>query len=244
MSEILAISALRAGYGEIEILHGIELRLCLGEWLGLVGPNGSGKSTLLACLSGHLAPSAGSVAIDGYDLQLHTLAARQRLGYAMAPELLPRYLSGEQCLAVYSSARGLVAPEAELLQLADALRFTPWLTQAVASYSYGTRQKLALLLALLGEPRLVVLDESFNGLDPASALVLKRHLRARVDSGRCSVVLATHALDIVERYADRAVLLYDGRLLRGWNANDLARLRAMPGEGLEGELALAMQAQA
>ena len=67
-------------------------------------------------------------------------------------------------------------------------------------------------------------------------------LRARVDSGRCSVVLATHALDIVERYADRAVLLYEGRLLRGWNADDLARLRAMPGDGLEAELALAMQA--
>ena len=113
------------------------------------------------------------------------------------------------------------------------------LDRFVASYSLGTRQKLAVLLALLGEPALVVLDEAFNGLDPASALVLKRHLRTRVSAGRCGVLLATHALDVVERYSDRAVLLLDGRVAKEWSREALAALRAMPGEGLETALAAA-----
>ena len=79
--------------------------------------------------------------------------------------------------------------------------------------SYGTRQKLGVLLALLGAPALVVLDETFNGLDPASGLLLKRHLRDRVDAGRCGVVLATHALDIAEHWADRVALLHEAQWL-------------------------------
>lgn len=113
------------------------------------------------------------------------------------------------------------------------------LDRFVGSYSLGTKQKLAVLLALLGEPALVVLDEAFNGLDPASALVLKRHLRSRVSARRCGVLLATHALDVVERYSDRAALLLNGRIAREWNSEELAVLRAAPGEGLEVALAAA-----
>src|SRR6185437_5854066 len=101
---------------------------------------------------------------------------------------------------------------ADVLQLADELRFTSMLDLFVDTCSLGTRQKLAVLCGLLGSPGLIVLDEAFNGLDPASALVLKRHLRARVSDGRCAVVLPTHDLDIVEHYADRAALLLSGKI--------------------------------
>jgi ABC-2 type transport system ATP-binding protein len=111
------------------------------------------------------------------------------------------------------------------------------LDRFVGAYSLGTRQKLAVLLALLGEPQLLVLDEAFNGLDPASALALKHFLRDRVAAGKCSVLLATHALDIVERYADRAALLLHGRIAHEWRKDELAVMRAKSEEGFEAALA-------
>ena len=92
-------------------------------------------------------------------------------------------------------------------------------------------------MALLGDPELVVLDEAFNGLDPASALALKHFLRERVSGGKCSVLLATHALDIVERYAARAALLLNGRIAHEWRKDELAAMRAKSEEGFEAALA-------
>ena len=169
------------------------------------------------------------------------MAAKRRLGFGCAPERLPALLTGRQCLEVYAAAKSLAAIDARRAGAGGgSSRFTGMLDRFVGSYSLGTKQKLAVLLALLGEPALVVLDEAFNGLDPASALVLKRHLRARVSAGRCGVLLATHALDVVERYSDRAALLLDGRIARQWSGEELAALRAMPGEGLEAALAAAL----
>jgi ABC-2 type transport system ATP-binding protein len=121
-----------------------------------------------------------------------------------------------------------------VLKLADRLRLTTWLDDAVAMMSYGTRQKLGVLL---GEPALIVLDETFNGLDPASRLLLKRHLRARVDAGRVGILLATHALDIAEHWADRVALLHEGGIAHTWNRGELLALRAERDSGLEAALA-------
>lgn len=236
---VLQVRSLHAGYDKLIVLSGVDLEIARGEWLALLGPNASGKTTLLHCVSGMLVPSAGSISICGHALRHDARRAKGRLGFGCAPERLPGLLTGRQCLEVYAAAKSLSAIDAGVLELAEAFAFTGMLDRFVGSYSLGTRQKLAVLLALLGEPALVVLDEAFNGLDPASALVLKRHLRARVSAGRCGVLLATHALDVVERYSDRAVLLLDGHIAREWSREQLAALRAMPGEGLEAALAAA-----
>ena len=241
-SAALQVSGLHAGYGKQIVLSGLDLEISRGEWLALLGPNASGKTTLLHCIAGMLVPSAGSISICGRSLRQDALGAKRQLGFGCAPERLPGLLTGRQCLEVYAAAKSLDAIDADVLDLADAFAFTVMLDRFVASYSLGTKQKLAVLLALLGEPALVVLDEAFNGLDPASALVLKRHLRARVSAGRCGVLLATHALDVVERYSDRAVLLLAGRIARQWSREQLEALRAMPGEGLEAALAAASAA--
>ena len=106
-----------------------------------------------------------------------------------------------------------------------------YLDRFVDTYSLGTRQKLCVLLALLGEPALVVLDEAFNGLDPASALIVKRHLQQRLAANRCGVLLATHSLDIVEHYADKAALLLDGRIVRGMERSEIAAVREQGADG-------------
>lgn len=236
---VLSVGGLHAGYDKTVVLSGVDLEVARGEWLALLGPNASGKTTLLHCIAGMLVPSAGSISVSGYSLRREAMAAKRALGFGCAPERLPQLLTGQQCLEIYAAAKGLEAIDEDVLALMEEFKFPPMLERFVGSYSLGTRQKLAVLLALLGAPALVVLDEAFNGLDPASALVLKRHLRSRVSAGRCGVLLATHALDVVERYSDRAALLLDGRIAREWSSAELAALRAAPGEGLEMALAAA-----
>jgi ABC-2 type transport system ATP-binding protein len=129
----------------------------------------------------------------------------------------------------------------DLLELADELRFTPYWNSFVDILSLGTRQKLAVLLALVGEPKLILLDEAFNGLDPESAQILKRNLRSRLINRGATLLLATHSLDIVEHQADRAALLVDGRLQRIWQPSDLAQLRSA-GQRFDDALARSMSA--
>lgn len=235
---VLSLRNLQAGYAKQAVITDINLEISLGEWFALLGPNGSGKTTLLYCTAGMLTPMAGEVSICGYSLEQESRAAKGQLGFGCAPERLPGLLTGRQCLEIYAAAKQLRAIDSDVLALADSLAFTPALDRYVDTYSTGTRQKLAVLLALLGEPKLIALDEAFNGLDPASALALKLHLHERVAARRSSLLLATHALDLVERYATRAGLLLAGRLVQQWSAEEIAVLRASEG-GLEATMAAA-----
>jgi ABC-2 type transport system ATP-binding protein len=162
--------------------------------------------------------------------------AKRHLGYACAPENLPPLLTARQCFEVHAGAKGLPTVDGELMSLAEELKFLPYLEAFVDTLSLGTKQKLAVLLCLIGDPKLIILDEAFNGLDPASSLVLKRHLRWRLKDRGAALVLATHALDIVEHYADHAGLLLDGVLTREWTKSDIEELRS-DGRGFDTALA-------
>jgi ABC-2 type transport system ATP-binding protein len=238
-SAILEIRGLRAGYGPRIVLENISITLLAGDWFVILGPNGCGKSTLLDCVVSRLEPSGGEICIGGYSLANNSYEAKLQLGYGCAPEVLPALLTSRQCLEVHAAAKGLASIGDDLLELAEGLRFTPYLESFVDTLSLGTRQKLAVLLALVGDPLLIVLDEAFNGLDPASALILKRHLRARIQRRCGALLLATHSLDIVEHYADRAAVLIDGKLKHEWPKDDLQRLRDQHGD-FEAALAQAM----
>lgn len=221
----LEVRHVHAKYGKREILSGVSLRVLTGEWFCLLGPNGVGKSTLVRCIGGAVTPSQGDLHIAGHSVVSDPIEAKRRLGFACAPEQLPGLLTGVQCLETFAHAKGLRQIDADVLDLAAELRFDRYLEQFVDTYSLGTRQKLCVLLALLGEPSVIVLDEAFNGLDPASALVVKHYLRRRLAAGRGCVLLATHSLDIVEHYADKAALLIDGRIVREWTEAEIAALR-------------------
>jgi ABC-2 type transport system ATP-binding protein len=232
MSARLRVQQLHHRFGRNEVLRGVDLELHGGELVGLIGPNGAGKSTLMRCIAGLEQLQQGTVCIDGVDIAVDALAARRQLGLAVEPERLPPLLSGQQSLELVADLRGQAAALAESLALSEALGLTPWLSRPVAEYSLGTRQKLAIVLALIGAPRLIVLDEVLNGLDPLSAYALKQALRSRADAGAC-VLLATHGLEVAERFLDRAVLLLDGRIVADWDAQALAGFRADPEGGLE-----------
>jgi len=240
-SIVLDIRDVRARYGKLEVLRGVTLQIRTGQWFCLLGPNGVGKSTLLHCVAGRLVPSAGDILVCGHSVRTQTVDAKRKLGFGCAPEQLPELLSGRQCLEVYANAKGLERIDPDVLELGEAVKFNPYLDRFVDTYSLGTRQKLCVLLALLGEPTLVVLDEAFNGLDPASALIVKRHLQQRLAANRCSVLLATHSLDIVEHYADKAALLLDGRIVREWSDSEIAAVREQGADRCEELLARQVQ---
>lgn len=227
--QVLDVRNLSAGYGSHRVVSEINLQLDLGEWFSLMGPNASGKSTLLSCLTGQLAPLAGSVSICGHDLAREAHRAKAQSGFAHPPAALPGLLTGWQCLEVYAAAKNLAGFDADMIELARAFQLMELLPRFVDTYSLGTRQKLSALLALLGEPQLVILDEVFNGLDPKSVLLLKGYLRTRVDQNACSVLLATHSLDMVLEHSTRAGLLLDGKLHREVSVEELIRFR---GSGL------------
>jgi ABC-2 type transport system ATP-binding protein len=237
MTAALTLSGIAAGYEKKVVIKRVDITVARGEWFCLLGPNGSGKTTLLHCAAGLHRPSVGDVMIADHLLKAAPREAKRQLGFACAPDRLPTLLTGRQCLEIYAAAKDLDRIDADVLSLADEFRYTEMLDLFVDSYSLGTKQKLAVLLALLGEPQIILLDEAFNGLDPASSLVLKRHLRKRVSDGRCGLVLATHALDIVERYADRAALLLNGELVHQWRRDEIAALGAASEGGFEAAIA-------
>ena len=242
MTILLQLEDLGAAYDSGVVLSGINLSVDIGQWTAIIGPNGSGKSTLLACIVGNLALAAGRVLVAGTDMGLNPVHAKQHLGYAVAPDLIPRELTGIQCLEVFAHARGLGAVDTATLTLATKLHMKDQLGLPVARYSLGNRQRLAVLLALVGEPELLVLDETFNGLDAASRLLLKEHLAERVAAGVLGVVIATHSLDIVHGYCSHAHLLVEGQLAKGWSQGELQQYRDKPMAQFELAVAAATEA--
>jgi ABC-2 type transport system ATP-binding protein len=239
----LELHAIEFAYGAHAVLRGVNLALAAGELVGLVGPNGSGKSSLMRIAAGLLAPRAGLRRVDAYAFEGSRLDAQRRVGFAVEPERLPPALRGRQCLELVAHTRALDAAALDRgLALADALGLSPWLEREVGDYSLGTRQKLAVVLALLGEPPLLLLDEVLNGLDPLAAFALKQELRRRADAG-AAVLLATHGLEVAERFLDRAVLLLDGRIAADWDQSALRALREQGG-GLEAAVVAHLRARA
>ncbi|MGH8192584.1 MAG: ABC transporter ATP-binding protein, partial [Rhodanobacteraceae bacterium] len=233
MTALLRVSDVHVAYGDERVLQGIDLEIPPGEFIALIGPNGSGKTTLLRALVGTLPLRRGRVSIGEYHLAAAAREAKGMAGFAVDPAGLPELLTGRECLALFAGARALAGIPPATLGLAETLSLTRVLDRRVATYSLGMRQKLGILLGLIGEPPLLLLDEPFNGLDPRSALAFKQHLVGLVTGGRASVLLATHSLDVVERYATKALLLIEGRLRHAWDANELAALRADPQRSLE-----------
>lgn len=238
---MLEIAGLQKSLALRPVLCGVDLRVRAGEWVGLVGANGSGKSTLMRCIAGLLPADQGQIRIAGHDLRTAPLEARAAFGYAVPPAQLPEVLSGRQCLELVARARGLQGVDEAVWALAEALGFMAWAQRPVLQYSLGTRQKLAVLCALLGEPPLLLLDEVLNGLDLVSALALKEHLRVLCRTRGTAVLLATHALDGAELFLDRVVVLRQGRIRVQMSADALCKARSQPGFSLERALVEALR---
>lgn len=237
--ELLTVRSVAAGYGARPVLSEIDFTLDAGGFMGLLGPNGSGKSTLLRAISGQIPVATGSVQLSGIDLSQEPEAAKRGFGYAVDPPDLPAKLTGVQYLQLISSIRGCAANDWFRADLIELLALGKWLEQRIGEYSYGTRMKLSLAAALLGNPPLIMLDESLNGLDPVIAWRVKRLLAEMVGTGRHAVLLSTHVLETVESICSCAILLTEGKISARWNSDALAQARQHAG-GFEASVMTAL----
>jgi ABC-2 type transport system ATP-binding protein len=230
---LLCVRALSKTLAKRLILHDISLELKRGEFLGLIGPNGAGKTTLLRCITGQWTAPEGSVIIDGIDVAADSIAAKKLIGFAFEPTDLIERLTGRQHALFIARLRGLTSPDAEITSLAEMVDLTEALDSETGTYSFGMKQKLGIILALLGHPPFVVLDEALNGLDPMVGYRVKNHLKNLAAEGGTGILLASHILESLERYCTRIAMIREGRIHRYWTQAELEAEAAASGKHLE-----------
>ncbi|SHF63753.1 ABC transporter ATP-binding protein [Streptoalloteichus hindustanus] len=200
-------------FGSVLAVDRISLSIPPGTFYGIVGPNGAGKTTTLTAVCGLREPTSGSITIAGHDLRTAREAALAQLGVMMDGLSLPERLTATEVLRYSAGLRGLddgwrkrAGDLLEILGL-DAVPRT-----LVVEYSTGMRKKINLALALLHRPRVLVLDEPFEAIDPVSAHAIEQVLRQYVDGGG-TVVMSSHIMDFVERNCRRVAVVAGGRVL-------------------------------
>jgi ABC-2 type transport system ATP-binding protein len=211
---MLDVHHLTKRYGALTGIQDVSFTVRPGEVLGLLGPNGSGKSTTVKILTGLLQPTSGTVCLDGTDTFANLQAYKSTIGYVPEEPHLYSYLTGPEYLQLVGRLRRI--PDAVLDDKIE--RFLTLLGiyddryQTLSSYSKGMRQKVLIAAAVLHNPRIVILDEAFSGLDVSAARVLKAFVRALADEGKI-VVFSSHVLEVVEQVCSRVVILKDGRIV-------------------------------
>ena len=210
-------------------VDGIDLDVPSGEFYTLLGPNGAGKTTTLRMVSGLLKPDRGTIKIYGIDAIADPVAAKRETAWLSDEPMIYDKLTPIEYLAFVAGLWEVASDvaEARAADLIEWLGLGPHAQERCESLSKGTRQKVALGGALVHEPKLIILDEPFTGLDAGSARLVKSVLRERVKAG-CSVIMTTHILDVAERMADRIGVISGGRLIA---EGTLDELRGKAGAG-------------
>ena len=230
----IAVDGVWKRYGAVTALQGASIHVAGGSALGLVGANGAGKSSLLRLICGMARPDDGIIRLGGVDPSRDPVAARQRLGYMPDLPALFELLTGAEQLAWVGRLRRVPDDilEMRIRELSSVLDLTGSLFRSISTYSRGMRQKLAFAAALVHDPRIVVLDEPFEGVDALTVRAMKAVLRQYVEAG-AAILLSSHILSLVEDVCDRFAVIADGRIMFDGDRDVLAReaSRLTPGAG-------------
>ena len=202
-------------YGEKRAVDDLRLHIAPGEIYGFIGHNGAGKTTTLKAAVGILQFDAGEITIGGHSIQTEPLACKRLLAYIPDNPDLYDFMSGIQYLNFIADIFGIPAAErwARIEPYADAFELTGDLGQPISAYSHGMKQKLAIIAAWIHDPKLVIMDEPFVGLDPKAAHLLKGMMRELCDVGG-AIFFSTHVLEVAEKLCDKVAIIKGGRLIR------------------------------
>jgi ABC-2 type transport system ATP-binding protein len=214
MSNALVVEGVGKSYGRVAALSGVDLTVAAGAIVGLLGPNGAGKSTLVRICSTLLLADTGRVSVAGYDVVRQADAVRAAIGMAGQATSVDNELTGYENLRMLAQLHRLPRRSAELRvgELVDRFDLAAVVSRRAGTYSGGTRRRLDLACAFMGEPRVVFLDEPTVGLDPRSRSEVWDQL-AKVTAAGVTVLLATQYLEEAEYLADRIVVVDHGRVL-------------------------------
>ena len=212
---MLKIEHLTKAYGEKKAVDDLNLHIAPGEIYGFIGHNGAGKTTTLKSVAGILQFDAGEIYIDGMPIKENPLECKRRFAYIPDNPDLYDYMTGIKYLNFIADIFGVGANDrqARIRKYADALELTADLAQPIAAYSHGMKQKLAIIAAWLHEPKLILMDEPFVGLDPKASHLLKEMMREVCDEGG-AIFFSTHVLEVAEKLCDKVAIIKSGRLIR------------------------------
>ncbi len=210
----LVVKGVTKAFGDTRAVDGIDLTVPAGSFYGLVGPNGAGKTTTLSMIAGLLRPDRGAIRVNGVDAASDPLGAKRQMG--VLPDRLRTFdrLTGRQLLHYYGVLRGLPSAvvESRTKDLARAFDLSDALGRVVSDYSAGMVKKVMLAGAMIHSPRLLVLDEPFEAVDPVSSAIILEILKTYVAHGG-TVILSSHGMDLVERVCSRIAVIVAGQVL-------------------------------
>ncbi|MCF0136943.1 MAG: ABC transporter ATP-binding protein [Oscillospiraceae bacterium] len=211
---MLRIEHLTKKYGDSKAVDDLSLHIAPGEIYGFIGHNGAGKTTTLKSVVGILKFDEGEIYVDGVSVKTSPLECKKMLAYIPDNPDLYEFMTGIQYLNFIADIFGVEAQvrTERIRRYADTFEITEDLAQPLSAYSHGMKQKLAIISALIHEPRLIIMDEPFVGLDPKAAHTLKGIMRELCEAG-CAIFFSTHVLEVAEKLCDKVAIIKGGKLV-------------------------------
>ena len=219
---LLKIEHLTKTYGDFNAVDDLSLHIRPGEIYGFIGHNGAGKTTTLKSVAGILNFDRGEILIDGESIVSRPLDCKKKIAYIPDNPDIYDYMRGIQYLNFIADIFGVSAEtrQERIRKYADAFELTDDLAQPVSAYSHGMKQKLAIISALIHEPKLMLMDEPFVGLDPKAAHLLKGLMRELCDRGG-AIFFSTHVLEVAEKLCDKVAIIKNGKLIRSGTMDEV-----------------------
>ncbi len=202
----------------------LSLHIEAGDIYAFIGHNGAGKTTTIKCVAGIHDFDAGEIFIDNISIKVKPLVCKQRFAYIPDNPDLYEYLTGIQYLNFVADVFGVSAGERQkrIQKYADAFEITESLGDLISAYSHGMKQKLAIISALVHQPKLLILDEPFVGLDPKAALTLKNIMHECCENGG-AIFFSTHVLDVAEKLCNKVAIIKDGKLVKAGRMEEVVK---------------------
>ncbi len=219
MADLLNVVDLDKSFGKQQVLHGVSFSVATGHIVGLVGPNGAGKSTIMKSILGLIPTDGGKITIADDSVSITSHQELAQVGALIEyPGIYP-FLTGKQHLQLFANPKNR---QANIEQVVNALGMQRYINQRAKQYSLGMKQKLGIAQALVNHPRLVILDEPMNGLDPQAVKNLRDYIRQLADEGT-SFLISSHILSELEKLADDILILDHGQIVRQSSMNELVQ---------------------
>ena len=211
---MLKIEQLTKIYGEKKAVDDLSLHIRPGEIYGFIGHNGAGKTTTIKACCGILNFEEGNIQIDGISVKENPLECKKKLAYIPDNPDLYDFMTGIRYLNFIAEIFGVNANDRQdrIHKYADMFELTQDLAQPISAYSHGMKQKLAIISALIHEPKLIIMDEPFVGLDPKASHLLKETMHELCATGT-AIFFSTHVLEVAEKLCDKVAIIKEGRLI-------------------------------
>ena len=219
---MLKIEHLTKLYGEKKAVYDLSLHIEKGEIYGFIGHNGAGKTTTIKACCGILQFDSGEIWVDGVSVRDDPLSCKRKIAYIPDNPDLYDFMSGIKYLNFVADIFGVSQSDRQerIRRYADTFELTDDLAQPIGSYSHGMKQKLAIISALIHEPKLIIMDEPFVGLDPKASHTLKLLMRDICDRGG-AIFFSTHVLEVAEKLCDKVAIIKGGRLIKSGTMEDV-----------------------